>query len=164
MPTTEFIIQWLITWLVLAVVFFVAADQIQRYLYEAPVDRLAWRVMGLTPLLAAVLVKWPLTFDKMLDHVLDMAVQAIVWFLACWLGLRFQWQHAAAAGIIAVMTIAPVASSSVERFAGRTSPPPSPAKAAAKPAVSPASPTAPASPPGSTSNPAPAAGATPAQR
>jgi len=113
-PPTDFIIQWVITWVILAVVFLVAAESIQRYLYESSVERIAWRVLAVTPILAAVLVKWPLPFQNLFFNFGTALPQAILWFLACWLALRFQWQHAAAAGLIAVVTIAPVASSSVE--------------------------------------------------
>ena len=114
MPPTAFLIQWLITWVILAVVFFVAAEAIQRYLYETPVERIAWRVMGVTPWLAAALVGLPLPFDQLFFSFTYTVVHATLWFLACWLALRFQWQHAAAAGLIAVVTIAPLTSSSVE--------------------------------------------------
>ena len=164
MPTTEFLIQWLITWVVLAVVFFVAADQIQRYLYETPVDRLAWRVMGLTPLLAAVLVKWPLPYDQMFFNLSNTLVQALLWFLVCWLGLHFQWRHAAAAGLIAVMTIAPVASWSVDKFARRTSPPSPTTKAAAKSVEAPAGPVPPAASAGGATVTPPASAASAAQK
>jgi uncharacterized membrane protein YvlD (DUF360 family) len=108
------LIQWLITWVILAVVFFVAAESIQRYLYESSVEKIAWRVMGVTPWLAAALVGLPLPFDQLIFNFTYTVVHATLWFLACWLALRFQWQHAAAAGLIAVVTIAPITSSSVE--------------------------------------------------
>ncbi len=114
MPPTEFLIQWAITWVILAVVFWFAAEWIQRYLYETTVERIGWRVLAVTPILAAVLVKWPLPFQNLFFNLGITLAQAALWFLACWLALRFQWQHAAAAGLIAVVTIAPVASSSVD--------------------------------------------------
>lgn len=114
MPPTAFLIQWLITWVILAVVFFVAAESIQRYLYETPVEKIGWRVMAVTPWLAAALVGLPLPFDQLFFSFTYTVLHATLWFLACWLALRFQWQHAAAAGLIAVVTIAPVTSSSVE--------------------------------------------------
>jgi hypothetical protein len=117
-PAT-FLFQWFITWVILAVVFFIAADSMQRYLYEAVVEKLAWRVLAVTPILAAVLVAWPLPFQEMFFSLSRMFLQAVLWFLACWLGLRFLLPHAAAAGIIAVMTIAPVASSSVESLTNK---------------------------------------------
>jgi hypothetical protein len=108
--------QWSITWVILAVVFFVAAESIQRYLYESSVEKIGWRVMAVTPWLAAALVGLPLTFDLRYFHFTYWVLHAVLWFLASWLALRFQWQHAAAAGLIAVVTIAPVTSSSVESF------------------------------------------------
>jgi hypothetical protein len=113
-PPAAFLIQWSITWVILAVVFFVAADSIQRYLYETPIEKIGWRVMAVTPWLAAALVGLPLPFDQLFFNFTYTVVHATLWFLACWLALRFQWQHAAAAGLIAVVTIAPVTSSSVE--------------------------------------------------
>ncbi len=124
MPTTAFLVQWFVTWVILAVVFYGAAESIQRYLYETPVDHLAWRVVAVTPLLAAVLVKWPLPFDALFFNLTITFAQAILWFLACWLALRFQWQHAAAAGLIAVATIAPLASSSVQSLIAKRFAPP----------------------------------------
>jgi hypothetical protein len=109
-----FLIQWLITWVILAVVFFVAAESIQRYLYETPIEKIGWRVTAVTPWLAAALVGLPLPLDQLFFNFTYTVVHATLWFLACWLALRFQWQHAAAAGLIAVVTIAPVTSSSVE--------------------------------------------------
>lgn len=123
MPTPElkaFIIEWAITWLILAVVFWFAAEWIQRYLYETAVERLGWRVVIVTPLLAAALVGMPLPFDRLFFNFSHTIVHAALWFLACWLALRFQWQHAAAAGLIAVVTIAPVTSSSVESLMKKT--------------------------------------------
>lgn len=114
MPPFAFLIQWLITWVILAVVFFVATEMIQRYLYESSVEKIGWRVMAVTPWLAAALVGLPLPFDQLFFNFTYTVVHATLWFLACWLALRFQWQHAAAAGLIAVVTIAPVTSSSVE--------------------------------------------------
>ena len=114
MPPTAFLIQWLITWVILAVVFFVAAESIQRYLYETPVEKIGWRVTAVTPWLAAALVGLPLPFDQLFFNFTYTILHATLWFLACWLALRFQWQHAAAAGLIAIVTIAPVTSSSVE--------------------------------------------------
>lgn len=114
MPPTAFLIQWVITWVILAVVFWFAAEWIQRYLYETAVERIGWRVLAVTPVLAAVLVKWPLPFENLFFNLGITLAQAVLWFLACWLALRFQWQHAAAAGLIAVVTIAPVTSSSVD--------------------------------------------------
>jgi hypothetical protein len=119
-PPTAFIVQWAITWLILSVVFWVAAEAIQRYLYETSVDRIGWRVVTVTPLLAAALVGLPLPFDKLFFNFSHTLVHAALWFLACWLALRFQWQHAAAAGLIAVVTIAPVTSSSVESLMRKT--------------------------------------------
>ena len=153
MPPTAFLIQWFITWVILAVVFYVAADQIQRALYEVPIEKLAWRVMFVTPLLAAALVKWPLPFQNIFFNMFATACQAVLWFLACWLALRFQWQHAAAAGLIAIVTIAPVASSTVDSIKNRwlTGAPaktatPTPA-ATGSVAPAPANPTAPAGTP-----------------
>jgi hypothetical protein len=117
-PTT-FLFQWFVTWVILAVVFFVAADSIQRFLYETVVEKLAWRVLAVTPILAAVLVAWPLPFQEMFFSLSRMLLQVVLWFLACWLGLRFLLPHAVAAGILAVMTIAPVASSSVESLTNK---------------------------------------------
>jgi hypothetical protein len=119
-PPIDFIVQWAITWLILSVVFWVAAEAIQRYLYETAVDRIGWRVVTVTPLLAAALVGLPLPFDKLFFNFSHTIVHAALWFLACWLALRFQWQHAAAAGLIAVVTIAPVTSSSVESLMRKT--------------------------------------------
>ena len=130
MPPTAFLIQWLITWVILAVVFFVAAESIQRYLYETPVEKIAWRVMGVTPWLAAALVGLPLPFDQLFFNFTYTVVHATLWFLACWLALRFQWQHAAAAGLIAVVTIAPVTSSSVESLMQKRAAAATPTKAA----------------------------------
>jgi hypothetical protein len=113
-PPTAFIIQWAVTWVILTVVFWFAAEWIQRYLYETAVDRIGWRVLTVTPFLAAALVGLPLPFDRLFFNFSHTIVHASLWFLACWLALRFQWQHAAAAGLIAVVTIAPVTSSSVE--------------------------------------------------
>src|SRR5262249_39082715 len=118
-PSVTFLVQWLVTWIMLAVVFFVAADAIQRYLYEAAVEKLGWRVMAVTPILAAVLVKWPLPFESMFFNLSGLILQGILWFVACCVGLRFQWQRAAAAGLIAIATIAPIVSSSVESLTKR---------------------------------------------
>jgi len=119
LPPTNFLIQWFVTWVILGVVFYFAAEQIQRAIYETAVDRLAWRVLLVTPLLAAVLVKWPLPFQNIFFNMLVTLGHAVLWFLASWLALRFQWQHAAAAGLIAVVTIAPVTSSTVDSIRNR---------------------------------------------
>jgi len=113
-PPTAFLIQWFITWVILAVVFFVAAESIQRYLYETPVEKLAWRVLAVTPFLAAVLVKWPLPFQNIFFNMTVTAGQSILWFFAFWLALRFQWQHAAVAALVAIVPIGSVTSSSIE--------------------------------------------------
>lgn len=141
MPPTAFLIQWLITWVILAVVFFVAAESIQRYLYETPVEKLAWRVMAATPWLAAALVGLPLPFDQLFFSFTYTVLHATLWFLACWLALRFQWQHAAAAGLIAVVTIAPMTSSSVESLIQKRAAAGTPAKTATPvPAANPVTP------------------------
>lgn len=132
MPPTEFLIQWLVTWVILGVVFFVAVEAIQRYLYEAAVDRIAWRVLAVTPILAAVLVAWPLPFQDLFFNFVRAFAQAVLWFLAYWLALRFQWRHALAAGLIAVVTIAPITSSSVESLKNRLFALPKPAAPASK--------------------------------
>ena len=121
---TLFLIQWALTSVVLAVVLFLIADQAQRYLYETVVDRLPWRVFALTPLLSAALVRWPLPFQDLFFNISSALLQAILLFIACWLGLRFQWPHAAVAGILVVAVIAPVASSSVESLTARWAEPP----------------------------------------
>jgi hypothetical protein len=95
--------------------------------------------MAVTPWLAAVLVTWPLPFEDLFFNMFSAAVQAILWFLACWLGLRFEWRHAAAVGLIAVVTIAPTASSSVDSISRRFLNPDAARAAAPTPAGSPAS-------------------------
>jgi hypothetical protein len=122
----------LITWVILGVVFFVAGEAIQRYIYETAVDRIAWRVLAVTPILAAVLVTWPLAFQDLFFNLVRTVAQAILWFLACWLALRFQWRHALAAGLLAVVTIAPITSSSVESLKNRLFTPPKPAAPVSK--------------------------------
>jgi hypothetical protein len=137
------LIQWSITWVILAVVFFVAAESIQRYLYETPIERIGWRVTAVTPWLAAALVGLPIPFDQLFFNFTYTVVHATLWFLACWLALRFQWQHAAAAGLLAVVTIAPVISSSVESLMAKRAAAATPAKAAVpSPATSPTTPAA----------------------
>jgi hypothetical protein len=139
-PPTEFLIQWSITWVILAVVFYVAAESIQRYLYETPIEKIGWRVVAVTPWLAAALVGLPIPFDQLFFSFTYTVVHATLWFLACWLALRFQWQHAAAAGLIAVVTIAPVTSSSVESLMAKLAARATSAKTpAAAPAANPAS-------------------------
>jgi len=131
-PPTDFLVQWLITWVILGVVFFVAGEASQRYLYEVAVDRIAWRVVAVTPVLAAVLVAWPLPFEDLFSSFARTIAQATLWFLACWLALRFQWRHALAAGLLAVVTIAPITSSSVDSLKNRLFAPAKPAAPAAK--------------------------------
>jgi hypothetical protein len=135
-PPIAFAVQWAVTWLILAVVFWFAAEWIQRYLYETSVDRIGWRVLAVTPFLAAALVGLPVPFDKLFFNFSHTVLHACLWFLACWLALRFQWQHAAAAGLIAVVTIAPVTSSSVDSFMQKRAAAKSASKTAERPTAS----------------------------
>jgi len=112
------------------VVFLVVADTLQRYFYDMVVDRLAWRVLLVSPILAAVLVRWPLSFEDVFMKPGPTLLQVLLWFVACWLALRFQWGHAAVLAVVSVALAVPIASFTIESLFGR-----GPGTAAAPPAV-----------------------------
>ena len=114
MPPTTFLMQLLVTCVILGVILYVATEVIQKAFYEFVIEKLGWRVMIVTPILATALVKWPLLFDKLLFNLSTLLVHGVLWFIACWLGLRFQWPHALGAGLLAVLLIGPIASSAVD--------------------------------------------------
>ncbi len=118
-PSTSFLLPWALTWCILFVVFLVVADTLQRYFYDLVVDRLAWRVLLVSPILAAVLVCWPLSFEDVFMKPGSTLLQMLIWFVTCWLALRFQWAHAAVLAIVSVALAVPVTSSTIESLFGR---------------------------------------------
>ncbi len=100
---------WLLVWAIVAVALFVTVDTAQRYIYEERVDLLAWRVVAISPVLAAALVQWPLAFpDMFYDPALWLQVG--LWIVACLLCFRFQPIHAVGVGTLSLMLFGPLAS------------------------------------------------------
>jgi hypothetical protein len=106
---TTFLVQWSVAWLAVGLLLYTTAEFAQRYLYEVPIEKLAWRVAAVSPFLAAALVRWPLPFD-ILFYSVATPIQISLWFVACWLALRFQWVHSVAVAAGCVLLIGPTAS------------------------------------------------------
>ncbi len=108
---------WLLVWAIVGVTLFLTVETAQRYIYEERVDLLAWRVVAISPILAALLVQWPLSFPDMF-YSAALWFHAVIWVTACLLCFRFQPIHAVGVGIIALMLFGPVASYVVVTMGG----------------------------------------------
>ena len=108
---------WLCVWAILAVALYVTVDVAQRYIYEGRVDLLSWRVVAVSPFLAAALVHWPLQFPDMF-YTGQLWLHVALWVTACFLCFRFQPLHALGVGALSVLLIGPIASYVVVTLGG----------------------------------------------
>jgi hypothetical protein len=101
------IVEWLIAWVMVATVLYIVVDVGQRYIYEERVELLLWRVLAVSPVLAAALVLYQVPFEDLL-YTAALPSQGVFWFLACWLAFRFQLGHAAGVGFLTAVLVCPL--------------------------------------------------------
>ncbi|MFO0959628.1 MAG: hypothetical protein U0800_19705 [Isosphaeraceae bacterium] len=111
----SWILAFIVYWLVLFVACYLVTEYGQAYLYDEVTPYIWPRVAGASFLLAAVLTRAHTSFDTMLTDGIGWTIgQAVLWFLAFLLILRFHPLHAAVLGVVTMVLVVGLATMAVD--------------------------------------------------